>query len=151
MAVILWRAFLVLLWVRQSIVAWVNSIFGTYCKGAVGKRAIKFWRVGAGCMRGLNNPFPAPGEDDVHRQFSLGPLSLLPKGAPWKKRIISISATSATYTTSIESYSGTGTSFTTAGFSLPETRRFSSLVKVSDSEAFLVCGDNQAGIAWLTK
>ena len=25
----------------------------------------------------LNNPFPAPGADDVHRQFGLGPLSLL--------------------------------------------------------------------------
>ena len=28
-------------------------------------------------MRGLNSPFPAPGADDVHRQFGLGPPSLL--------------------------------------------------------------------------
>ena len=28
-------------------------------------------------MHGLNNPFPAPGVDDVHRQFILGPASLL--------------------------------------------------------------------------
>ena len=33
--------------------------------------------MGAGCMGGLNNPFPAPGADDVHGQFSLGPPSLL--------------------------------------------------------------------------
>ena len=37
-------------------------------------------------MRGLNNPFPAQGADDVHRQFGLGPLSLLlGEEAPWKK------------------------------------------------------------------
>ena len=24
-------------------------------------------------MHGLNNPFPAPGADDIHRRFSLGP------------------------------------------------------------------------------
>ena len=38
--------------------------------------------MGAGCMRGLNNPFPAPGADDVHYRFSLGPPSLLPEEAP---------------------------------------------------------------------
>ena len=38
MTVSLWKAFLVLLVVRQSIVAWVNSILGTYCKGAVNKK-----------------------------------------------------------------------------------------------------------------
>ena len=32
------RAFLVLLVVRRSIVAWVNSILGTYCKGSVHKK-----------------------------------------------------------------------------------------------------------------
>ena len=37
-------------------------------------------------MRGLNNPFPAPDADDVHRRFSLGPSSLLLREeAPWKK------------------------------------------------------------------
>ena len=38
-------------------------------------------------MRGLNNPFPAPGTEDVHRRFSLGPPLLLPEEAPWKKTI----------------------------------------------------------------
>ena len=38
--------------------------------------------MGAGSMRGLNNPFPAPVADDVHRRFSLGPPSLLPQEAP---------------------------------------------------------------------
>ena len=33
------------------------------------------WGLDA-CMRGLNNPFPVPGADDVHRRFSLGPASL---------------------------------------------------------------------------
>ena len=28
-------------------------------------------------MRGLNNPFPAPDTDNVHRRFNLGPASLL--------------------------------------------------------------------------
>ena len=37
----LWRTFLVLLVVRQSIVAWVNSIMGTYCQGAVDKKSDK--------------------------------------------------------------------------------------------------------------
>ena len=42
--------------------------------------------MGAGCMCGLNHPFPAPGADDVHRRFSLGPPSLLLREeAPWKK------------------------------------------------------------------
>ena len=39
----------------------------------------------AGCMRGLNNPFPSPVADDVHRRFGLGPPSLLLREAPWKK------------------------------------------------------------------
>ena len=43
--------------------------------------------MGDGCMRGPNNPFPAPGADDVHSRFSLGPPSLLPEEAPWKKGI----------------------------------------------------------------
>ena len=42
-------------------------------------------RIVAGCMGGLNDPFPAPGADDVYRQFSLGPPSFLPEEAPWKK------------------------------------------------------------------
>ena len=33
--------------------------------------------MGAGCMSDLNNPFPTPGADSVHRQFGLGPPSLL--------------------------------------------------------------------------
>ena len=38
----------------------------------------KGWNlIGVGYMRGLNNPFPAPGVDNVHRQFGLGPPSLL--------------------------------------------------------------------------
>ena len=37
MTVSLWRAFLVLLVVRRSIVAGVNRILGTDCKGAVGR------------------------------------------------------------------------------------------------------------------
>ena len=41
MTTLLWRAFLVLLVVRQSIVAWVNSILGTYCKGVVDKNGDK--------------------------------------------------------------------------------------------------------------
>ena len=43
--------------------------------------------MGAGCMRGLNNPFPAPGAGNVHRWFGLGPPSLLLREAeaPWKK------------------------------------------------------------------
>ena len=41
MIVKLWQAFLVLLVVRQSIVAWVNYILGTYRKGAVGKKGDK--------------------------------------------------------------------------------------------------------------
>ena len=45
MTISLLGAFLVLLAVRPSIVAWVNCMLGTYCKGAVGtKRAIQFWR-----------------------------------------------------------------------------------------------------------
>ena len=38
--------------------------------------------MGAGCMHGLNNPFPASGADNVHRRFSLEPPSLLPEEAP---------------------------------------------------------------------
>ena len=38
--------------------------------------------MGAGCMHALNNPFPDPGADDVHRLFSLRPPSLLPEKAP---------------------------------------------------------------------
>ena len=34
-------------------------------------------RMGAGCMRGLNNPFSAPGADNVHRRFDLESPSLL--------------------------------------------------------------------------
>ena len=33
--------------------------------------------MGAGCMRGLNNPFPAPGSNYVYRRFGLGSPSLL--------------------------------------------------------------------------
>ena len=29
-------------------------------------RVKKTSELGAGCMRGFNNPFPAPGADDVH-------------------------------------------------------------------------------------
>ena len=43
MTVSLWRAFLVLLLLRRSIVAGVNSILGTDCKGAVGKKGDKFF------------------------------------------------------------------------------------------------------------
>ena len=43
---------------------------------------IKSLGTGAGCMHGLNNPFPAPGADDVHRRFSLGHPLLLPEEAP---------------------------------------------------------------------
>ena len=45
--------------------------------------SISVLSMGAGCMRGLNNLFPAPGTDDVHRRFNLGPPSLLPEEAPW--------------------------------------------------------------------
>ena len=38
--------------------------------------------MGAGCMCNLNNPFPAPDADDVHRRFSLRPPSLLLEEAP---------------------------------------------------------------------
>ena len=38
-------------------------------------------------MHGLNNPFPAPGADDVHRQFSLGPPSLLLRRHLEKKKV----------------------------------------------------------------
>ena len=38
-------------------------------------------------MRGLKNPFPAPGAVDVHRQFSFGPPLLLSEEAPWKKAV----------------------------------------------------------------
>ena len=41
MTVSLWRAFLILFVVRQSIEAGVNLILGTYCKGAVGKKGDK--------------------------------------------------------------------------------------------------------------
>ena len=45
MTISLWRVFLVLLLVRQSIVAGVNRILRTYCKGAVHEKGnIKFWR-----------------------------------------------------------------------------------------------------------
>ena len=37
MTVSLWRAFLVLLLLTRSIIDWVNSNLGTYCKDAVGK------------------------------------------------------------------------------------------------------------------
>ena len=37
----LWTPFLVLLLMRESIVAWVNRILGTYCKGAVDKKGDK--------------------------------------------------------------------------------------------------------------
>ena len=37
----MWRAFLVSLVVRQSIVAWVNSTLGIYCKDAVHKKGDK--------------------------------------------------------------------------------------------------------------
>ena len=44
MTVILWRAFLVLLLMRQSLVAWVNTILGAhYCKGAVDKILTGTW------------------------------------------------------------------------------------------------------------
>ena len=33
--------------------------------------------MGTGCLRGLNNPFSAPGADNVHRRFGLEPPSLL--------------------------------------------------------------------------
>ena len=46
--------------------------------------------MGAGCKRGLNNPFPAPGADDVHRRFSLGPPSLLLR-RHLKKKVLEIS------------------------------------------------------------
>ena len=39
----LWKAFLVLLVVRQSIAVSVNSILGTYCKGAVHKKGHNFF------------------------------------------------------------------------------------------------------------
>ena len=43
----------------------------------------KSLEMGAGCMLGLNNPFPAPGADDIRRQFGLGPpLFLLREEAP---------------------------------------------------------------------
>ena len=41
MTVSLWRAFLVLLVVRQSIIARVNLILETCCKGALGKKGDK--------------------------------------------------------------------------------------------------------------
>ena len=41
--------------------------------------------MSAGCMRGLSNPFPAPGVENVLRQFGLWPpLLLLREEAPWK-------------------------------------------------------------------
>ena len=51
MTVSLWRTLLVLLAVRQSIVAVENCILGTYCKGAVGKKGDQIlagscWLVG---------------------------------------------------------------------------------------------------------
>ena len=49
MTVLLWGAYLVLLVVRQSIVAWVNSILGTPCKGAVGKKGENIW-AGSWCV-----------------------------------------------------------------------------------------------------
>ena len=43
-------------------------------------------KVWTGCMRGLNNPLPAPSADNVHRWFGLGPPSLLLREeAPGKK------------------------------------------------------------------
>ena len=50
MTVSLWRAFLVLLLMRQLIVAGVNGILGTYCKGAVDKKGDKI----------LEGPLPPP-------------------------------------------------------------------------------------------
>ena len=43
--------------------------------------------IDAGCICGLNNPFPAPGADNVHRQFGqIGPpLLLLREEAPRKE------------------------------------------------------------------
>ena len=47
---------------------------------------IKRYKIGVRCMRGLNNPFPALGVDNVHRWFGLGtPSLLLREDAPWKK------------------------------------------------------------------
>ena len=41
--------------------------------------------MGAGCMRGLHNPFPAPRVENVHWRFGLGPPSLLLREeTPWK-------------------------------------------------------------------
>ena len=45
------------------------SFFGAEFVEHIGRVGLKF--NGAGCMRGLNNSFPPPGADDVHRQVSL--------------------------------------------------------------------------------
>ena len=34
---------------------------------------LKFHFMEAGCMRAINNPFPGPGADNVHRLFGLVP------------------------------------------------------------------------------
>ena len=59
--------------------------------------------MGAECMHGLNNPFPAPGVDNVHRQFILGPPSLLlreeaPKKIPINQSSRPLQARAATAT-----------------------------------------------------